>query len=606
MEQKTIYEYFHEVVQRSFNRVALKYKKDGSYRDITYGGLNRAVDEVATAMTELGIVKGDRVAIYSYNRPEWAMADLAILKLGAMVVPVYHTLPLSTVAYILRDAGVRLLLVESPELFKVVEEALSEASTLREIVTFFPTEPGRLLHAQVRDFDALRLLGSNIISQATQRSLPRTDPQDVATVVYTSGTTGEPKGVMLTHLNIESNVFTAIKRFNINQDDILVSFLPLCHMFERTCGYYTIILAGGTIAYVENMQTVAEDVRTIRPTVLISVPRILEKVYEAASQKVESGSPFKRGMVIAALKTFNRYAYLKDRKERIPFWLKARRSLYKPLVVDKFHEISGGRLRLICSGAAPLSRRLARIFHNLEFKIVEGYGLTETSPIVSAATLDDFRPGTVGKPFEGVEVRIGPEDEVLVRGPNVMKGYLNKPEETAKMIDTEGWLHTGDQGRFDDHDNLIITGRIKELIVTSTGKNIAPVAVENEILRSRFVEQALVYGDRCSYLAALIVPRRAVVEKFAHEHGIKFTDYPELLTHERVRKTIETDVLATQKALAPFEQVKAVALIAEPFTVENGLLTPTLKVRRPKVIERWKTQLEGMYKPSAGAVAGKK
>jgi long-chain acyl-CoA synthetase len=597
---KTIYEYFFDTVQRSHDRVALKYKKDGKYHDITYGELNRAVDELACGLTELGIVKGDRVAIYSYNRPEWAMSDLAILKLGAVVIPIYHTLPAATVSYILRDAEVKALFVESPELFKIVEQSYEGAAQLRHIVTLFPSEPGRLGHALVGSFANLRREGSAVISKALQKPLPRIDALDVATVVYTSGTTGEPKGAMLTHKNIASNAWTAIKRFQITENDSFVSFLPLCHLFERTGGYYTIIFSGGTIAYVESLQTVAEDVKTIRPTVLISVPRMLEKVYEAVSQRVESGSAFKRGMVIRALKTFNRYAYLKDRRERIPWTLKVRRRLYKSLVVDKFHEISGGRMRLICSGGAPLSRRLARIFHNLEFKIIEGYGLTEASPIVSASTLEEFRIGTVGKPLDDVEVKIGPDSEVLVRGPNVMRGYLNKPDETARMIDPEGWLHTGDQGRLDEKGNLTITGRIKELIVTSYGKNIAPVPIEQEISRSPYVEQAIVYGDRCAYLSALVVPKRDVVEKYAREHRINAADYPELLKLERIRKLLETEVFRLQEGFAPFEQVKVVSLIPEPFTVENGLLTPTLKMRRPKILERWRAEAEFTAKTQSG------
>lgn len=595
-DYKTIYEYFSDTVQRNQNRVALKYKKDGRYCDITYAELNRAVDEVAAALTELGVRKGDCVGIYSYNRPEWTMADLATLKLGGLVVPIYHTLPASTVGYILKDAVVKVLFVETPELFQAVEQALPNAPAMREVITFFPAATGQLLHARVRDFAALRQLGSSLISRGQAQPLPKIDPQDVATVVYTSGTTGEPKGVMLTHINIASNVRCAIRRFNINENDVFVSFLPLCHMFERTAGYYTIIFAGGTIAYVESLQTIADDVRTIRPTVLISVPRMLEKVYETVASKVESSSPLKRGMVIAALKTFNRYAYLKDRGRRIPALLKLKRRIYNTLVVKKFREVSGGRLRVICSGAAPLSRRLARIFHNLEFNIVEGYGLTECSPVVSASSLEDFRPGTVGKPFDGVEVKIGPNDEVLVRGPNVMKGYLNKPVETAEIIDSEGWLHTGDQGRFDDAGNLIITGRIKELIVTSYGKNIAPVPIENEICRCPYVEQAMVYGDRCSYLTAIIVPRRELVEKYAQAHGLRAENYSALLRNERIREMVEREVVKTQEGLAPFEQVKAVILVPEPFTVENGLMTPTLKIRRNKVVERWKNEIDALYR----------
>jgi long-chain acyl-CoA synthetase len=602
---RPIYEYFLEAAQKSFNRPALKYKKDGRYTDITYSELSRAIDEVAAAMSDLGIGKGDRVAIHSYNRPEWVMVDMATFKLGAVVIPIYHTLPASTVSYILKDSESRILFVENPELFKVTQDSVVGATRLQNVITFFDTEPGQLLHARVNTFANLRRTGSSIISRHEQKALPKVDGEDLATVVYTSGTTGEPKGVMLSHANIMSNVVVAVEMFNINQDDVFVSFLPLCHVFERTCGYYTIITAGGVIAYAQSLQTIAADVKEIRPTVLISVPRMLEKVYEAVRDKVESGSAIKRWMASSALRTFNRYTLLKDRRKPIPWTMKIRRRIFKSLVVDKFHEISGGRLRVIVSGSAPLSRRLARILHNLEFDVAEGYGLTEASPVVAGTTPEHFKIGTVGLPLKGVEVRIGDNGEVLVRGPNVMKGYLNKPEETAKVIDSEGWLHTGDQGKLDEKGYLTITGRIKELIVTSYGKNVAPAPVENEIMRSPYVEQVLVYGDRCSYLTALVVPKRAAVEEYARAHNIQAPDYPQLLRNEKIRRMIENEAVEKTSGLAPFEQVKATALIPEPFTIANDMLTPTLKLRRPKIVERWRTEIQSLYRDKEGAQTGK-
>jgi long-chain acyl-CoA synthetase len=646
MNYKPIYEYFLDAVQKSFNRTALKYKKDGKYRDITYAELSRAIDEVANGLSALGIGKGDRVAIFSYNRPEWVMCDMAALKLGAVVVPVYHTLPASAVAYILRDSEARLIFVENQDLFNVVQEAISEeiqpptnadgrrpesgpedhvgvsrrgsAVRLKHVVTFFDTEPSRQeevevkvkeekqssplplpLPFEVETFANLRRNGSAIISRAEQKALPAVDAQDLATVVYTSGTMGEPKGAMLTHANIMSNALAANEMFNINSEDVLVSFLPLCHAFERTCGYYTFISAGGTIAYVESLQTVAADVREIRPTILISVPRMIEKVYEVVQNKVEAGSAIKRWMAVSALRTYGRITRLKDQGKPIPWVLRMRRNVFKSLVVDKFHEITGGRVRVIMSGGAPLGRRLAHILHNLEFDVSEGYGLTEASPVVAAAPPERFKLGTVGIPLPGVEVKIGEQSEVLVRGPNVMRGYLNKPEETAKVIDSDGWLHTGDQGQLDADGYLTITGRIKELIVTSYGKNVAPVPIETEIMSSQYVEQVMVYGDRCSYLTAIVVPRREVVEAYARTHGIKADSFPELLRNERIRKLVEGDVVAKTAGLAPFEQVKAAILSPEPFTVENEMMTVTLKLRRNKIVERWRKELGSLYQGRA-------
>jgi long-chain acyl-CoA synthetase len=326
---------------------------------------------------------------------------------------------------------------------------------------------------------------------------------------------------------------------------------------------------------------------------------MLEKVYEAVQTKLAGGSALKRWLVASALKTYNRYHFLKDRGKPTPVLMKLRRRIFKSLVVNKFHEISGGRLRVIVSGSAPLGRRLARVLHNLEFDVAEGYGLTEASPVVSAATPDHFKVGTVGVPLEYVEVRIGENDEVLVRGPNVMKGYLNKPEETAKVIDADGWLHTGDQGKLDKDGYLTITGRIKELIVTSYGKNVAPVPIEQEIASSPYIEQAMVYGDRCAYLTAIVVPKRAAVEEYARSHGIRANSYEQLLNDERIRKMVEQEVIHRTSGMAPFEQVKAATLVAEPFTVANDLLTPTLKLRRPKIAERCRDDIAATYARSA-------
>jgi long-chain acyl-CoA synthetase len=597
---RPIYHYFLDSVKRCFDRTALKWKQDGTYRDIPYSELSRAVDELAQALSARGIGRGDRIAIYSYNRPEWVMADMAAMKLGAVVVPIYHRLPVATVEYILKDSDVRLVFVENPELLGIVEAAARGVPGLRSVVTVFEEEHAAGSRPEKTTFGRLRQEGSLAISRGQPIPPAELDIEDLATIVYTSGTTGEPKGVMLTHKNIVSNVLAGRDMFDINQNDVFVSFLPLCHTFERTCGHYVTVFGGGTIAYVESMDTIAADVKIIRPTVLLAVPRLLEKVYQVVTDKVMAGSPFKIALARAALKTYNRYARLKDSGQPIPLLVRLRRRLFRALVVRKFHEISGGRLRIIVSGSAPLSKRLARILHNLEFDVAEGYGLTETSPIVSAATPQHFRVGTVGKAIRDVEIRIGADDEVLVRGPNVMKGYLNKPEETARTIDAEGWLHTGDQGRIDADGYLTITGRIKELIVTSYGKNVAPVMVENEIARSSYVEQVMVYGDRCSYLTALVVPKQAALEHYARTHVISAPDYPALLRHDRIRKLMEKEVQEKTAGLASHEQVKAVALIAEPFTVENDMLTLTMKLRRPKIIERWRRELLALYGEKTG------
>ena len=594
--QDTIYASFAETARRFADRKALMHKVGGVYTNTTYAQLSRAVDEVAAGLSDRGVKPGDRVGIYSYNRPEWVITDLAVAKLGAILVPVYHTLPEDSVRYILNDAEVGYLIVETPELFAVVARVLPDVQPLKDVITLFDLKTETRSGKELFSFDSLRRAGA--VALAANPSLGQaheSGPDELLTIVYTSGTTGEPKGAMLTHRNILSNVRTATAQFHINENDVLVSFLPLCHMFERTCGYYTVLLAGGSIAYAESAQTVAADVQKVRPTIMIVVPRILEKVYATVQDRVLSGPPLNRWLMVTTLRTYGNYARLKAKGQPIPLFTRFQHWVLGRLVVRKLIALSGGRLRLLVSGAAPLERRLARTIRNLGFNLLEGYGLTETSPIVCAAVPGEERIGTVGKPFEGVEVRIGPNDEVLVRGPNVMRGYFKKPEETAKAIDPEGWFHTGDQGRFDDQGNLIITGRIKELIVTSYGKNVAPVPVELALANTKYIEQVLVYGDRKPFLTALIVPAKLALEAFAREAGIRFTGFEELLGHPEVLKLYGQEIKQALVGFAQYEQVHAFRLIPEPFTVENGLLTPSLKTRRPKVYAAYHDEIERMY-----------
>jgi long-chain acyl-CoA synthetase len=592
----TIYACFAEVAGKFANRTSLMRKVKGTYEGITYAELSETVDALAAGLADRGVKPGDKVGIYSYNRPEWVATDLAVAKLGAVLIPVYHTLGPDAIRYILNDAGVTHLIVESQELFANVTRILPEVPPLRDVVTIFGQECQSRAGKQLLCFEELRRTGAAALQRNPKLAEPHeTRPDDLFTVCYTSGTTGEPKGAMLTHRNILSNVETAIPLFNVNETDVLVSFLPLCHMFERTCGYYCALMAGGSIAYAESLQTIGEDVRLVRPTVLIVVPRVLEKIYNAVQDKVLSGPVLNRMLMISAIRTYGRYSRRKAEKKSISTWLGFKHWLLGLLVVNKIKALGGGRIRVIVSGGAPLDRRLARAIRNFGFNLLEGYGLTETSPVVCAAVPGEERVGTVGKPFKDVEVHIGPNDEILVRGPNVFKGYLNKPKETAEAIDPEGWFHTGDQGKFDEEGNLIITGRIKELIVTAYGKKVAPIAVEQAIAQSKYVEQVLVYGDNKPFLTALIVPSPLSLEAFARQKGIEFASYADLLGHPEVLKLYEGEIAKVLAGFARYEQVRRFRLIAEPFTVENGLLTPSVKIKRAPVSAAYRGEIEAMY-----------
>lgn len=561
--------------------------KDKEYRGITYKELSERIKRIASSLESMGLEKGDVVGIFSHNRPEWAIADLATLKLGGVVVPIYPTLPPPHVRYILNDSKMRMIFVENAGLFTGIGSIRSETPNLEKIVLF--DDSGISAEQDFLCFTDLK---------KDETGVPDHDDiscDDVATVVYTSGTTGEPKGVVLTHGNIVSNALSIKKRCRAHDEDVVVSYLPLSHMFERTCGYYAMLFAGASIAYAENLSTLAQDVATIRPTILLAVPRVIEKAYDEVVKRVEGSSFVKRALVSAAIRDLNTYANLTYKRKSVPLGLKVRCGIFNAFIASTFRKIAGGRLRIIASGGAPLDPKIAKVLHVLGFHIMEGYGLTETSPIVCCHTLKDRKLGTVGRPLDGIEVAIGENDEILVKGPNVMKGYLNKPGETEGAIDRGGWFHTGDQGRFDEDGNLIITGRIKELIVTSYGKKIASAPIEARLTMSRYIAQAVLYGDKRKYIVALIVPDREFISSYARDRAIACGNYAALLETDEVKELIGREIETATADLASYEKVRAFALLSEEFSVENELLTPTLKLRKSKIVERYQKEIDALY-----------
>jgi long-chain acyl-CoA synthetase len=564
-------------------RDALKYKRDGRYAALSYAALTRAIALAAERLAAFGVAKGDAVGILSPNRPQWIIADLAVLSLGGVVVPVYPTLPRNQLQYIIDDSGMRVLLVGDPSLFPDVGLVRERIPGLEEVV--FLDEWG------FSSGDG----GSEAASEGALPASTRVTASDPATIVYTSGTTGEPKGVVLTHGNIVSNARALIARYGITCDDSILSYLPLAHAFERTCGHYVFLFAGGTVAYAESRATVAEDVRTVRPTVLIAVPRVLEKACDAAREAVESGPWVRRGVVHRAVALLNERANSRFQGRRVPIWLEARCRMYDALVASRFRAIGGGRLRLIVSGGAALNRQTGKILRIMGFGIVEGYGLTEASPVVTCGRVDDHRLGTVGPPLDGVEVRITQDGEIQIRGPNVMLGYHKKPRETAAVLDGDGWLSTGDLGSFDDRGNLVVTGRSKEIIVTAYGKNISPAPLEERLAGGAYVDQAVIFGNDRKCIVALLVPVREEVERYTRERGVSSESYETLLDHYAVRELIAGEVERANGEAAPYERVAAFGLIADPFTQENGLLTPTLKARRNEIERAYANRIAALY-----------
>jgi len=567
--------------ERFGDRTVLSVKREGTFRKISWNELVGQVQGIALGLMELGIKPGDRVAILSENRPEWTAADLAVLSIGAATVPIYTTLSSPEVEYILRDSKARVLFTSDPEkMAKVV--SFQEALDLK--VVLFDT-PYRVSGPRVWWLGELIGLGQTagaLPREAWQKHLREGRPEDLASIIYTSGTTGPPKGVMLTHRNFLSNCEAIREAIPIGEKDETLSFLPLSHVFERTAGYYFVLSVGGAVAYAESIDSVALNLLQIRPTILIGVPRFYEKLKERIEEAVRSAPALRRWIFHWAIRVGRGRSFLQGVADH--------------LVFSKLRARLGGRIRFCVSGGAPLPKELAEFFYAAGILIVEGYGLTETSPVITCNRPENFKFGTVGLPLPGVEVRIAEDGEILSRGPHIMKGYLNKPEATAEVIDDKGWFHTGDIGALDSQGFLTITDRKKDILKTSGGKMVAPQNLENLFKADRYILDCVVVGDRRKFIAALMVPDLSKVEAYARRRGISCQTPQSLLEHPEITEFLWERVAAINKNLAPFEQIKKVAWLAEPFTLASGELTPTLKVKRRVVSERYAPQIEAMYR----------
>ncbi|MBI3981292.1 MAG: long-chain fatty acid--CoA ligase [Gemmatimonadetes bacterium] len=586
--------FFDAVDRYSTKRAALRYKAAGEWRDITHQELARRVQHAALGLRELGVNPGDRVAILSTNRPEWAIADYACLTARCVDVAVYPTLPEKQVAYILNDAGVRAVFVENQEQFAKVAEIRADVPTLQHVITFTELDDT----ADAESFQHLVQRGA-----AAEGRYPgyRPDalaaaPADLATLIYTSGTTGEPKGVMLTHGNFCSNVAAALRVIRMSPDDSYLSFLPLSHSFERMAGHYAMFAAGATICYAERgFETIAQNLLEVRPTIVMGVPHVYDKIYARAVETALAGGALKRRIFFWARRVGKEWVDRTLAGRPVPRSLEFKRRLADRLVYAKLRARTGGRVRFLVSGSAPLSPEVTAFFFAARLPMLEGYGLTETSPMIALTSLEAPRLGAVGKPVPGVEVRIAGDGEVLVRGPNVMAGYYNKPQATSEVLDTDGWLRTGDIGELDADGYLRITDRKKDLIKTAGGKYIAPQLVENLARTSKFVLNAVLLGDRRPFPILLVVPSPAALRAFAAERGLEVDQAEALLSQPDVIAKVEREVMVTMRDLASFERPKKVLLVQRDFTVENGLLTPTMKVKRRAVEQQFNEMIEAAY-----------
>jgi long-chain acyl-CoA synthetase len=572
---------------------ALQVKRNGAYEPISHDVLLERIRHAALGLESLGVKARDRIAILSENCPEWAISDYACLTLGVTNVPVYPNLPADQVCYILRDSGATAIFVSDAAQAAKVASIRGECVTLRHVITFADSRDGAdMTLASLEDAGATA--DTSDARARYERGALAVEPDDVATIIYTSGTTGEPKGVMLTHDNIYSNVMVGAAAIPYAGDDVCLSFLPLSHSFERTAGHYTMLATGTSIAYAESVDTVPQNLGEIRPTLVLSVPRLYEKMYARVFESATSGGAIKRRIFFWARGVGERWANEKLAGREPGGVLAAQYALAQRLVFSKLKARTGGRLRYFVSGGAPLAPEINKFFYAAGLVILEGYGLTETSPVLTVNTPENFRIGTVGKPVAGTEIAIAPDGEILARGPQIMKGYFNKPEATAEAIDREGWFHTGDIGELRD-GFLAITDRKKDIIVTAGGKNIAPQPIENLVKTSQFVSQAVMIGDKRSFPVMLVVPNWDTLEKWARSENISFATHTELMSLPLVQQKVEREVEKKLTGLARFEMPKKIGLLEHEFTVESGELTPTLKVKRRVVDQRYKAQVDALY-----------
>ncbi len=573
---------------------ALNHKIGTEWSNISAATFVERVRNVALGLAEMGIKPGDRIALLSENRPEWSIADLAILSLGAINVPIYTTQAVDQIRYILTDSGARAIFVSNRKLFRHARKALEALDFLEKII-FFDDHDGDAIERST----TLESLEKSGQEQAINKPaafgayLRAIRPDDLATIIYTSGTTGEPKGVMLTHGNFVSNVLSIVGSLPISSSDIALSVLPLSHIFERT-GFYIFCSAGVSVYYTASFDQVAENLREVRPTVMTAVPRLFEKVYHKIVKKGFSQKGWKRRVFVRSLAVGQRYGEAKDKGKLVGPGLALQQSMANRLVFSKWREGVGGRLRYFVSGGAPLSPALSYAFLAAGIPILQGYGATETC-IVSANRPDNNKVGSVGLPFDGIEVKIVEDGEILLRGPNVMRGYYGHPEETASVLNDE-WFATGDVGHVDKEGHLYITDRKKDLFKLSNGKYVAPQQIESLLKQSEFVSQVVVVGAGRKQPVALIVPEWEAVRQALSAAGEEFPDERVALAEfPAALKLVQSDIAPLTRELADYERIRRIALLPNEFSIDKGELTPTLKVKRRVIDQKFGDLIEELY-----------
>jgi len=587
---ETISQVFLNTIKSYQKKNLLLYKKEGAYVPISTKEVGDWVKQFSLGLRDIEFEPGDKLVLIAEDSPEWIMTDLAVLCSGGITVPIYTSLVSEQIKYIIDDSDAKIVVCSNKELWEKIRDLQKEFTKVKHYILLQPEAP-----EGVFTLDEILERGKRISQEDStffERMAMEVKPDDIASIVYTSGTTGIPKGVMLTHRNFISNIKSTSSIIEFSHKDMALSFLPLSHVLERMVNF-TYFYRGCSIGYAESVETIGENLIELKPTIMVSVPRVFEKIYSKVIDTILAGSAVKRKIFFWALKVGKEYSKKEMKNSPISKFLRLKRSLAHKLVFSKIIEKTGGRFRVLVSGGAALSKDIAEFFHAMGIIILEGYGLTETSPVITVNTFENLKFGTVGKPIPGVEVKIADDAEIITRGPNVMKGYYKKESQTNEAFE-EGWFHTGDIGYLDEGGFLVITDRKKDIIVTSGGKNVAPQMIENMIRISSYVSNVMVVGDKRKYIIALVVPEFEKLEEYASFHNIHYENNSELVKNEKVLNFMKSEVDRFTQNLSSYEKIKKIILLSRDFEIAKGEMTPSLKVKRNFVEQEYKELIDSV------------
>lgn len=571
---------------------ALRYKRGAQWHTHTYADMAAAIENFAAGLVEHGINPGDRVGIFSPNMPQWLIADFAIQSIRAITVPVYATTSADQLAIIANNSGMRLLLVGTDAEIPAAREALAQCPAMENLILMdedAETDDPKIL--AFADFLATRPTEATTTDIASRRQAMTSD--DLATIIYTSGTTGQPKGVQLSHANFVNQHTTLDTRFDVDSNDVSLCFLPLSHVYERSWSIY-VLLSGATNTILKDPKLVIETLSEVRPTVMVSAPRLYDKIHAAILAKAETAPPLRRKIFAWALDVGQEYWTNHYAGQENTGGLKMRYKVADKLVLTKIRDVVGGPKNFLSSGGAALDRSVEDFFLKVGLLICQGYGLTETAPMLTCNSPGEFKFGTVGKPVDGVEIRVAGTGEIQAKGPNVTSGYFGMPEANMEAF-TDGWFRTGDIGRIDEDGFLLITDRMKDLIITAGGKNIAPQRIETMVGKDHFIDQLAIIGDKQKFISAIIVPAFENLAEFAKQKQLKFKNHDELIKLPEVVELYNKRIREHSQSLAPFEKIKRFTLVAKQFSQQAGEITPTLKVKRKVVAEKYRRLIDRMY-----------